>query len=157
MFTECSVTMQAENLCPLLGLPVSLPPYLQQLSNLFQVFCTVSTISTFPWLTSFKTTCSNNSVFPVVLIVYCLHYFFSSADNSLPVSPFSSKVKSKDHHSGLSFPHSFRPLSSLFLYIFCLSIPQLYLNQISSSLSACTWSVEHGQKTYTQRPQNYDD
>ena len=115
----------------------------------FQVFCTVSTFSPFPWLTSFKTTCSNNSVFPVVLIVYCLYYFFSSADNSLPVSPVSSRVKSKDHDSGLSFPHSFRSLSPLFLYISCLSIPQLYLNQIYSSFSACTWSVEHGQKIYT--------
>lgn len=79
----------------------------------FQVFCTVSTFPSFRWLTSFETTCSNNSVFPVVLIVYCLHYFFSSADNSLPVSPFSSRVKSKDHHSGLSFLHSFRSLSPL--------------------------------------------
>ena len=124
----------------------------------FQVFCTVSTFPSFPWLTSFETTCSNNSVFLVVLIVYCLHYFFSSVDNSLPVSPFSSRVKSKDHHSGLSFPHSFRSFSPLFLYISCLSLPQLYLNQISSPLAACTWSVEHGQAiyTHTHTPWNCD-
>ena len=33
VFTECSITIQAENLCELLGFPVPLPPYLE-LSNL---------------------------------------------------------------------------------------------------------------------------